>query len=82
MEWDRIDLEIGDRVQMTMPWSEVCMHLRVAEKTLEAKVLERGTPLFKDGREFSAPITWGEAGIYTDSTTNKPYTYNVEKVAA
>ncbi|WNI17673.1 hypothetical protein [Actinacidiphila sp. ITFR-21] len=67
---------------MTMPWSEVCMHLRVSDQVMEVELREHGAQLIKEGRVFSSPITWGEAGIYTDSTTGKPYAYNAEKVAA
>lgn len=78
---NRVDLEVGDRVRMTMPWSEVCMHLRVADTVMEVEVRERGAQLYKDGRPFSAPITWGEAGIYAAHGTGKPYTYNAERVS-
>lgn len=82
MQQQRVDLEIGDRVFMTMPWSEVCMHLQVADRVKEVEVREHGAQLMQDGRVLSSPITWGEAGIYTASITNKPYTYDAEKVAA
>ncbi|MGW0536334.1 hypothetical protein [Streptomyces sp. NPDC003032] len=78
----RIDLEVGDRVLKAMPWSEVCVHMQVADKVMEIQVRVNGVQLFKDGEPFSFPIGWGEAGVYTDSTTNKPYTYDAEKVAA
>ncbi|MFC4498473.1 MULTISPECIES: hypothetical protein [Streptomyces] len=79
MEQQRIDLEIGDRIFLTMPWSEVCVHLQVADRVMEVEVREHGAQLLKDGEPYSIPITWGEAGIYTDSTTNKPYTYTAER---
>ncbi|WP_424863045.1 hypothetical protein [Streptomyces sp. MMS24-I29] len=81
-QFERVDLEIGDRIFATMPWSEVCIHLQVSDQVMEVEVRERDAQLIKNGRPFSAPITWGEAGIYTDSTSGKPYTYNAEKVAA
>lgn len=77
--FQRVDLEIGDRVFMTMPWSEVCMHLGVADRVMEVEIGEHGAQLLRDGQPFSSPVTWGEAGIYTDSTTGKPYTYDAEK---
>ncbi|WP_158819111.1 MULTISPECIES: hypothetical protein [Streptomyces] len=56
--------------------------MQVADKVFEVEVKEHGAQLFKDGTPFSFPITWGEAGIYTDSATGKPYTCNAEKVDA
>ncbi|ELP65974.1 hypothetical protein ACOT81_38835 [Streptomyces sp. WI04-05B] len=82
MQQQRVDLEIGDRVFMTMPGSDVCDHMHVSDRVMEVEVQERGAQLFKDGQPFSFPILWGEAGIYTDSITNKPYTYDAEKKAA
>lgn len=78
----RIDLEIGDHFFATMPWSEVCLHLQVADKVMEVEVREHGAQLIKDGKPFSAPISWGEAGIDTDQSNKKPYTYDAEKVGA
>ncbi|MFH9731814.1 hypothetical protein [Streptomyces sp. NPDC017260] len=78
----RIDLEIGDRFFATMPYSQVCTHLGVADRVMEVEVRQYGAQLLKDGREFSFPITWGEAGIYIDSITGNPYTYNADKVGA
>lgn len=62
----KIDIKVGDRVTLTMPASEVCMHMRVYGKPMQAELLESGmVQLFDlDGREFSMPITTGEAGVY------------------
>lgn len=79
---ERVDLKIGDRFHATMPWSEVCVHMQVADRVMEVEVREHGAQLLKDERPFSHPITWGEAGIYTDSITGKPYTYAAEKAGA
>ncbi|PNE43380.1 hypothetical protein [Streptomyces noursei] len=76
----RIDLEIGDRVRLEMPWSGVCEHMKVHGQVLEVEIREHGAQLYKDGRPFSFPILWGEAGIYTDHQTKKPFTYNAERV--
>ena len=58
----------GDVVQIRMPWSEACMHLRVAEQVRKVKVLEGGAQILnEDGTPYSFPITHGEAGIYTDA---------------
>lgn len=59
----------GDVVQVRMPWSEVCMHLRVAEQVRRVEVLADGAQILNDdGTKFSFPITHGEAGIYRDAT--------------
>jgi hypothetical protein len=51
-----------------LPYSEVCMHLRVAGTRLRARLQRGGMVqlLSPDGTEFSFPITAGEAGLYTD----------------
>lgn len=59
-----IQAKIGDRVTVTLPWSEVCMSMRVADRTMDVDVLATGAQLIDaDGRPFSFPITHGEAGI-------------------
>jgi hypothetical protein len=48
-----------------MPWSEVCMHLRVAGKVMRFEFLGTAVQLLdEDGKPFSFPITAGEAGIH------------------
>jgi hypothetical protein len=76
----RVDLEVGDRVRLTLPHSEVCAYMRVAGTVMEVEVREHGAQLHKDGRPFAGAITWGEAGIYRDA--DGPYVYNAERVAA
>jgi hypothetical protein len=51
-----------------LPYSEVCMHLRVAGTTMHARLqANRMVQLLRpDGTDFSFPITDGEAGLYTD----------------
>ncbi|MFF8283295.1 hypothetical protein ACF06W_11300 [Streptomyces albus] len=78
----RVDLEIGDRARLELPWSEVCMHLKVAGAVMEVEIRKHGAQLLKAGEPYSTPITWGEAGIYTDAATGRPYTYNAEKLGA
>lgn len=59
-----IDARVGDVVRVTLPWSEVCMHMRVADRVMDVRVLEHGAQLLNaDGSNFSFPITHGEAGI-------------------
>ncbi|HEV8653587.1 MAG TPA: hypothetical protein VG276_30360 [Actinomycetes bacterium] len=51
-----------------LPYSEVCMHLRVAGTRMRARLQpNRMVQLLQpDGTDFSFPITDGEAGLYTD----------------
>lgn len=68
----------GDIVALLLPYSEVCMHMGVAGRTMLALVQERSVQLLEKNdkhelRLFSAPITHGEAGIYTEA--NFLYTY-------
>ncbi len=77
---DRIDLLVGDQVRLTMPWSEVVMHLRLADQAVEIEVLDGGmAQIWRDGRTVSFPVTWGEAGIYSGGTSG-PYTYGGQLV--
>jgi hypothetical protein len=75
----------GVTVTVELPFSEVCMHMRVAG-TVRPVRLQRATfgnggeapgcvaqILNDDGTPFSFPITTGEAGFFEDS--NRFYTY-------
>lgn len=58
----------GDVVRLKLPWSEVCMHLRIADQVRDVRVLDDGAQILNDdGTPFSFPVTHGEAGIYTDA---------------
>lgn len=62
-------IQPGERVPNEMPWSEVCMHMRIAGQVLEVEIVGEQyhmAQLYKDGQPFSAPVTTGEAGIYQD----------------
>jgi len=62
-----IRVKPGDRLTKVMPYSEVCMHLRVAGQPMECVIQQNGdVQLYKDGREFSFPILDSEAGFYDD----------------
>lgn len=58
--------KIGDERTLTLPWSEVCMHMRVAGTTMTGRLVGTRYPMVQlvtdEGRLFSAPITTGEAG--------------------
>lgn len=80
IEPGRVDLKVGDRVRLGVSYSKVCVSMGVAGQALEVEVLKNGVQLYKDGRPFSSPIAWGEAGLYTDQNTHKPYTYNAKRI--
>jgi hypothetical protein len=58
----------GQMVMVTMPYSEVCMHMRIAGEPMFVKLVHPWMAQLYDmaGREFSAPITTGEAGLFRD----------------
>lgn len=68
----------GDRVRLVLPYSEVCMHMRVAGRAMLVEVREGGAQILNDdGSAFSFPITHGEAGILTHGQDGSLYTYNL-----
>lgn len=63
----RFDVKPGETIMVTLPYSEVCMHMRVAGKTLPVMINERSAQIIdEDGGLCGAPVTLGEAGIYMD----------------
>lgn len=63
-------VEIGEIVRIEIAFSEVCMHMHVAGEVMNVRLQGEQYPcaqlLLDDGREFSAPITPGEAGFYSE----------------
>jgi hypothetical protein len=61
-------LHPGQEVILELPYSEVCMHLRVAGTAMRARLEPDGMVqlLGADGRAFSFPITAAEAGLDHD----------------
>ena len=53
---------------LELPYSEVCMHLRVAGTRMRARLQPNGMVqlLDADGRDVSFPITAAEAGLHHD----------------
>lgn len=61
-------VSVGTVVNIQLPYSEVCMHLRVAGETRPVEILANGAQILNwDGSNFSFPVTHAEAGIYTDA---------------
>jgi hypothetical protein len=59
----------GESGRAEMPYSEVCMHMRVAGRVMDFTLSRQGhlvQLLNPDRTPFSAPILPGEAGIHTD----------------
>ena len=87
MPWDYSSprtIQPGDRVRLELPYSEVCMHMRVAGRVMDVRMTGGRYPMAQllnpDGSEFSFPITTGEAGIYGD--IERGFYYYPEKEVA
>jgi len=76
---NKVQLDIGDSVKVDLPWSEVCMHMRIAGRVMTVKILpSRMAQILNDsGEPFSFPVTLGEAGIY-DRDGDGFYAYGVK----
>lgn len=56
---------VGDTVRLELPYSEVCMHMKIAGKVHDVKILPTMAQVFRaDDTPLSFPITHGEAGLY------------------
>lgn len=63
----RRSVAIGEIVPIIMPWSEVCMHMRIAEIPMLVRLDSdrMATPMYVNGRSPYCPaITAGEAGLH------------------
>ena len=62
----------GNIVELEFPYSEVCMHLRVAGRVMKVEVVPQMTGrcvaqlLNDDGSNYSFSILMSEAGFYRD----------------
>jgi hypothetical protein len=64
----KVRVKSGDTVWLPMPWSEVCMHLRIADQLRNVRITSEGAQILNDdGTRFSFEITYGEAGIFSDA---------------
>jgi len=77
-------VDTGDTIFQDMPYSEVCMHMRVAGHAMFIKVVAgplgiTSAQLYDlQGNIFSAPITMGEAGFYFDEAKRRFYCYGIK----
>jgi len=64
-----VRIESGERGRTVMPHSEVCMHMSVAGRAMLFELLESGHVqlLNDDGTVFSAPVSSGEGGVFSDT---------------
>lgn len=77
----RQQIKPGEYGYGRMPYSEACIHLRVAGKAMSFRLTTGSYPsvqLYDDGREYSFPITRGEAGVFDDGQGGFYY-YKVEE---
>ena len=77
-----IYIEPGYVGTIVVAYSEAAMYMRVAGRVMRFKLTENTfwpmVQLFQDdGRPFSAPITTGEAGVYT-TADGRHYFYPAE----
>lgn len=66
--------QVGHRYEKVMPYSEVCLHMRIAGQRMAFEIVPssawgHSVQLYdlRDGRPFSSPILTGEAGLFEDS---------------
>lgn len=74
---DKLTITPGEYYTVYMPYSEACMHMRVAGKRMwfvlsksenpSVQLYHRRTPV-SQLEPFSFPITTGEAGVYHEGT--------------
>ena len=70
------DIAVGESGRGLMPWSEVCMHMQIADKVFDFVIVGEKYPmaqLMQNGREYSIPILLGEAGIYRRADNSMYY---------
>lgn len=68
----------NEHMYLIMPFSEACMHMRIAGKRMNAEVRKDSVQLLDENdRNFSFPITLGEAGVFSDKDGN--YIYEPEE---
>lgn len=79
-EWSPYFPSVGEKVKVIGCWSEVMMHMRLADKPIEVALVPDGpehfaVQVYVSGERFSFPILPSEAGFYYDSTTHCWYCY-------
>lgn len=64
---DKRRVNVGDTVLMILPYSEVCMHLKIAGQARQVQLLHGAAQIYsEDGTPFSFPVGCGEAGFHYD----------------
>ena len=79
---NKVVVKPGFEGTIVVPHSEVCMHMRIAGKTMKFRVEDRGNNppavqfLKEDGTPFSFPVLYGEGGLFYDENTKEYYFYS------
>lgn len=65
----KVRVAIGETVTVVLPWSEVCMSMRVAGRPHRVTLLSESAAQLAtmDGERVSFPVLPGEAGLYRDA---------------
>lgn len=71
-------MNAGDRAVIEIGYSEATAHMGVAGQVLEVELRISGmAQIYRNGREYSFPVTAGEAGFYFDGMTGGYYCYPI-----
>lgn len=75
----KLFLAPGERAHVELPYSEVCMHLRIAGRILPVEFLDNSMVQVYDGddKKISFPITAGEAGFHFDDNVGGYYCWGI-----
>jgi hypothetical protein len=69
-------VRIGETVRLELPYTEVCMFMRVAGEIFDVQLQGEQYPVAQlyrlDGTPFSFPITPGEAGLFSHHGAKDP----------
>lgn len=73
-------IPLGSTVRLTVPFSEVAMHLKVAGRTMRVRLVDANAAqlLDDDGLPLSFPVLPSEAGIFRDA--DGCYAYDAQLV--
>src|SRR5262245_52843141 len=84
---DKVYVKPNEIVRLELPHSEVCMHMQIAGKVMDVKLVQSAPGawpmaqlLTPEGLEYSAAITVGEAGFYYENDTKQFYCYPRERM--
>lgn len=79
------NITVGERGITRLPWSEVCVHMKVADAVMGIELVsDRAVQLYSlpYWEPFSFPILTGEAGVFTGPEGPYFYPYDAENGVA